>query len=122
MAASPLPNYLRTHRKRWALSQKQLVHLLGFGTCSPVSKYERNLVLPSLKTVLAYEIIFGEPARALFPGEHLAVEEAVMRRALVLYERLEHRTDLAGMRQHELVLAMLARTTDQPKHAPTCTT
>lgn len=114
MAARPLPNYLRTHRKRWALSQKQLVHLLGFETCSPVSKYERNLTLPSLKTALACELVFGEPARALFPGAYREVEEEVMRRALVLYERVEHRSDLKGLRQHELIMDMLARATDQP--------
>src|SRR3546814_47382 len=40
MARRPLRNYLRTWRMRWALSPKQLAHLLGFQTCAHLSKYE----------------------------------------------------------------------------------
>lgn len=113
MARRPLRNYLRTWRKRWALSQKQLALLLGFQTCTHLSKYEHDQRLPSLRSALACEIIFGVPVSTLFEGLHAEVEEEVMRRAYALYERVELRTDAAGVRKRELLKAMLARATDQ---------
>lgn len=113
MARRPLRNYLRTHRKSWAFSQKQLASLLGFRFPTHLSKYERDQRLPSLRIALACEVIFGVPVSALFKGLHAEVEEDVMRRATALFESLEHRTDPAGQRKRELLVAMLARATDQ---------
>jgi transcriptional regulator with XRE-family HTH domain len=115
MAARPLPNYLRTHRKRWALSQKQFAELLGFDAHQHLSKYELNERLPGLKTALACEIIFGVPVKTLFAGLHREIEEEVMRRAHALYQRVEHADDPKGIRHHDLVMDMLARAISQPK-------
>lgn len=115
MARRPLRNYLRTHRKSWALSQKQLAGLLGFRFPTPLGKYERDQRLPSLRVAIACEVVFGIPVSVLFEGIRAEVEEDVMRRANMLFESVEHRTDLAGMRKRELLMAMLARATDQSK-------
>jgi transcriptional regulator with XRE-family HTH domain len=113
MARRPLRNYLRTHRKGWALSQKQLAGLLGFRFPTHLSKYELDQRLPSLRTALACEIVFGVPVSVLFEGLRAEVEEDVMRRANALFEGIEHRTDPAGKRKRELLMAMLARVTDK---------
>src|SRR3546814_12207003 len=122
MSRRPLRNYLRSWRMRWALSQKQLAHLLGFQTCAHLSKYEHDQRLPSLRSALACEIIFGVPVSTLFEGLHADVEEEVMRRANALFERVGLRTDAAGSRQRELLMAMLARAPDHTTPQPTCHT
>ena len=109
MARKPLPNYLRTQRKRWALSQTQLSLLLGYQGC--VGKYEANTRLPSLRTALACEVIFGVPVGQIYAGIYSDVEEEVMRRAYALYETVENRTDPAGKRKCQLLREMLARAT-----------
>src|SRR3546814_8175736 len=113
MARRPLRNYLRTWRMRWALSQKQLAHLLGFQTCAHLSKYEHDQRLPSLRSALACELIFGVPVSTLFEGLHAEVEEEVMRRANAPFERVELRTDAAGTRKRKLLMAVLFRATDK---------
>lgn len=115
MARRHLRNYLRTHRKRWALSQKQLSDLLGIPDGNPLSRYESDKRLPNLKTALACEAIFGIPASVLFAGLYDEVEEDVMRRAKELFEDVEHRRGAVGERNRALLMDMLARATnDQP--------
>lgn len=114
MAQRPLRNYLRSHRRRWALSQEQLSVLLGFRSAAQLSKFERNERLPNLKTALAFEIIFGVPLGDICEGLRAEVEEEVMRRAYALYERLEHQEDPTSLRNRELLMEMLARATNKP--------
>ena len=89
MLSTILVHYLRTHRKRLALSQDELAWLLGCRHGSKVSRYERFARMPSLNTVFAYEIIFGVPARDLFAGIFEAVEHATLKRAELLVRRLQ---------------------------------
>lgn len=65
MARRKLPNYLRTHRKRAGLLQRELALLLGCKSGAEVSRYERSTRQPTLRTALAYEAVFGTPAREL---------------------------------------------------------
>ena len=68
MASRKLPNYLRTYRKRAGLSQEEVAFLLGCQDGHKASRYELRKRKPNLETVLAYELIFGTPARELFAG------------------------------------------------------
>jgi transcriptional regulator with XRE-family HTH domain len=77
MAARKLPNYLRTHRRRVGYSQEDLACLLGGKEGNKISRYERRECLPSLKTALAYEAIFGVPVQELFAGVYEEVEKNV---------------------------------------------
>lgn len=57
---------LQLARKRRALGQKQVAHLLGHRTVDQISRYESGSQLPSLKIALKLEIILGVPMRFLF--------------------------------------------------------
>jgi hypothetical protein len=86
---SPLPNYLRAHRKRSAFSQDEIAFLLGARSGGKICRYERFLRLPPLEAALAYEIIFRRPARDLFSGLYQRIEEQVAARAKVLTFKID---------------------------------
>src|SRR5258705_177541 len=85
-----LSNYLRTHRKRLALSQEEVAFLLGVNGPNKeikVCRDENNAREPSLQTALAYEVIYGKPVRELFAGLYEQVEGKVAERARLLSYR-----------------------------------
>lgn len=87
---SSLSNYLRTHRKRLALSQEEVAFLLGIGGLDKgikVCRDENFTREPSLQIALAYEAIYGKPVRELFPGLYGQVARKVAARAKVLSYR-----------------------------------
>jgi transcriptional regulator with XRE-family HTH domain len=86
--SSKLQNYLRTHRRRAGLSQEEVAFLLGVRTGSQTSHYERFARQPTLETALAYEAIFGTPARELFAGIYDQARADIQKRALLLSETL----------------------------------
>ena len=73
-------NYLRSERRRAALSQADIAELLREGVRA-ISRYERGRRLPPLKTALAYEAIYGMPAAELFAGTFDRIRKEVRRRA-----------------------------------------
>jgi transcriptional regulator with XRE-family HTH domain len=68
MATRRLPNYLRTYRKHSGLSQSDISFLIRLKDKSELSRYERNVRQPSLRTALACQEVFGEPISELFAG------------------------------------------------------
>lgn len=107
-------NYIRTHRRRWGLTQKELAHLLGSKSGTQVSRYERLTRRPQLYIALACQVIFGELPEKMFPKLFSQVEEGVMRRAYQLYQKLEGGTTKASKRKLELLQEMLRRATIKP--------
>lgn len=89
MASLQLPNYLRAHRKRLALSQDEVAFLLGVQSGAKVCRYERFARAPTLETALAFEVIFQRPARELFSGLYEQVERRIAARAKSLTRRTE---------------------------------
>ena len=83
-----LPNYLRAHRKTAGLSQRELAFLLGCGDGAKICRYEHGTQQPNLEGVLAYEAVFGVPARKLFAGVFAKVEERIQERAQSLARKL----------------------------------
>ena len=83
-----LANYLRRHRKQIGLSQDDIASLLGQHSGAVVSRYERFEREPTLRTALAFEVIFGTPVRELFAGLYEDVEARVEPRARALNEKL----------------------------------
>lgn len=108
MAVHVLDNYLRTYRKRAGFSQDELAYLLGTDSGAKISRYERNGRQPSLDTALAYEAVFGVPARDLFPGRFVKARTRVRRRAAFLRRRLsaKHQTP-SILRRLQSLAAML---------------
>lgn len=85
-----LPNYLRTNRKRLALSQEEVAFLLG-GTGenkgSKVSRDESFDREPDLRAALAYGLIYGQPIQDLFAGLYEQVRQEMEERAKILGHR-----------------------------------
>ena len=104
-----LPSYLRTFRKRWALTQDELGNLLGGMAGSAVSKFERLTRQPPLKAVIAAQIIFQQDARDLFPALYAKVERNLSYRAQQLLDRLEGHDDGRAEIKRELLMSILAR-------------
>jgi transcriptional regulator with XRE-family HTH domain len=81
MASPQLPNYLRTNRKRFGLSQDEVAYLLGAESGAKVCRYERFVREPGLRAALACEAIFQRPVRELFAGLYAEIEREVAGRA-----------------------------------------
>ena len=88
-----IPCYLRTLRREWGMSQKELAGLMLRGDRYRVSCVERNLAPPNAAEILAYSVLFGMPPAELFPAFYDEVEEALIERAYALDEALEQLKD-----------------------------
>lgn len=81
-----------------------MAFLLGCQSGAKASRYERFARQPSLETVLAYEAIFGVPARELFAGVYEQARAAIQSRARALSENLESAdSDPATARKREFL-------------------
>lgn len=83
-----VPSYLRTHRKRSGLTQRELALLLGCQSEAKVSRYERLIRKPCLETAFACQVVFGATPHQLFPGMYASVEQIVTTRARLLAQTL----------------------------------
>jgi len=89
----PLGNYLRTHRKKAGLSQRELGRLLGYGNQeTTVSRHEQSHTLPPLLIALCYEVLYNAPISQLFPGIHLTAKQVIELRLLEFESELENRS------------------------------
>ena len=79
--ANHMPHYVRRHRLRAALTQREMAHLLGSRSPATVCQYEARKREPDLRTALAYQVVFGLPVETLFPGIYREVEREVLIRA-----------------------------------------
>ena len=104
------PSYLKTHRKRLGLSQRELAALLGCRSETLVSRYERLARKPSLEVAVACQVIFDAPLDEVFPGIYAPVEKAVLDRALRLAKALE-RDEESPLTEHKrrALRAIIAR-------------
>jgi transcriptional regulator with XRE-family HTH domain len=91
-----LPNYLRTNRKQFALSQEEVAFLLGvkgMDRGGKVSRDENYSRIPTLETALAYEAMYGKPVRELFAGLYEQIAPEVSSRAKTLSYRINGMPD-----------------------------
>ena len=77
MHPTKLTNYLRSHRRRAGLTQRELAFLLGVQARGPVSEIEKHHRMPLLRTALTLEAIFGIPAGELFSGMRASIANEV---------------------------------------------
>jgi len=98
--ARTISTYLRTHRKRWTLSQDELAFLIGTKDRTLISRYESGERTPTKRELLACEIIFGTPCSELFPRYRRSIEETVARRTVAFLAKLERRkSEAAGVKR-----------------------
>jgi DNA-binding XRE family transcriptional regulator len=86
-----LDNYIRAHRKRAGLSQRELGQLIGYSDEGSVARHEGSKTLPPMLIGLAYEIVFQTPMSELFPGIRDAVKETLEPRLLKFEAELHDR-------------------------------
>ena len=89
MAAVKLNNYLRTKRKHSELSQSDVSFLVRLKDKSDLSRYERSLRQPSLRTALACQELYGVSVSDLFAGLNDSVAKDTRNRMKRLQTRLQ---------------------------------
>ena len=95
MATRRLPNYLRTYRKHSGLSQSDISFLIGLKDKSELSRYERRVRQPSLRTALACQQVFGTPVSELFAGINDSVAHDARAQMVKLRTRLQKKIAVA---------------------------
>jgi|HubBroStandDraft_2_1064218.scaffolds.fasta_scaffold327670_2 DNA-binding XRE family transcriptional regulator len=85
------PNYVRIHRRKVGLSQRELGRVLGYQDEFSISKHEQFHSTPTLVTALGYEIVFRVPVSEIFAGLKDQVEEDIEQRLVELELRLGQR-------------------------------
>ena len=84
-----MTGYLRSHRLKSGMSQRELAELIGLIQHHQVSKHERSTAIPSLLVALSYEIVFCVSVAELFPGLYETVRMNVEERLLQMEKSLQ---------------------------------
>lgn len=108
MKTQRMLTFLRTHRRSWGLTLRELADLLGFKSSAHVSRIEQGKRTPSTETALACTALFGEPLHELFPQLADEVDERFKARADRLREGLRQSTTHIDARKRELLDRVLA--------------
>lgn len=87
-----MASYLRPHRLKSGMSQRELAELLGIIGHHQVSIHERSVAFPSLMAALSYEAIFGVSVAELFPGLYEPLRMNIEERLSDLEEKLKNST------------------------------
>ena len=102
-----MPALLRTHRRSWGLTLREMADLLGFESPAHVSRIEQGKRTPSTETALALTALFGVSLEELFPQLSTEIAERLYQRATRLHQGLLHTTTLSGVRKRELLTRAL---------------
>lgn len=65
--SDPLPCYLRSHRLRAGLTQREVAYLLGHRKASSLSRFEQAARLPNLEAAVVLERVFDVRITELYP-------------------------------------------------------
>jgi transcriptional regulator with XRE-family HTH domain len=104
MLNSRMASYLRSHRLKTGMSQRELADLVGIVSHQQVSQHERAAAIPSLTSALAYQIVFRVPMTELFPSLVESVKLNVEER---LYRKQEKLQDSAAKGRRALKIARM---------------
>lgn len=104
-----IPNHIRSHRKRWRLSQKELAILTGFKSREFISQIERFLIQPSVRFMIVCEVIFDIPVKKLFPGLFDDLAEDVLNECEILLDRIKSDNGSDATEKRKLMLKLLQR-------------
>lgn len=104
--------YLRTHRRIWGLTQRELAEIIGIVSSVQVSRYENGKRAPRIEIALACQAIFGVAPSIMFPDTYALVEEEVMRNMAQMDLALQNTTNPSDLRKRELFSLALGRVVD----------
>lgn len=99
-------------RRATGLLQEDIAQLLGLKDSSSVSRFERLLREPDIRTAFACEYILGASASALFEPVFSEVARVVARRA---HERLDELSQFANDLRHADRLTYLSKLVERPR-------
>ena len=102
MKSNTAPCALRTHRRTWGLSQRELAELLGMESRAHVSRIERGKRSPTLETALACSTLFGVSLGVLFPQLAILSGERLRERISRQKRGINDITSPLEMRKREL--------------------
>ena len=91
MRTNATGNYLKSHRKKTGLSQRELALLIGYADEGQVSRHERSKSIPPLIVALSYEALFRVSVSVIFPGLFSALAERIEERLAGFEENLGQR-------------------------------
>jgi hypothetical protein len=89
----PLVNYVRIHRRKACLSQRELGQALGYRDEGAVARHEQFRGLPPFLVALGYEIIFQLPVSEIFPGLKQTMAFGVEQRLVEFESKLRMQAD-----------------------------
>jgi transcriptional regulator with XRE-family HTH domain len=105
----PLKTYLRTFRRRWGLTQKELAFLIGAESPTTISRIEQLKRVPSLAASLACLVVFDATEYEMFPGLLADIRDGVLARAGELYNELQGDPSPATRAKLDFLEKVLAR-------------
>ena len=94
---------LRTHRRIWGFSQRELGALLGYTSRIEVGRIEQGKRAPSIETALACAALFGVSIKELFPQLFDHAEQRFCARVSDFDLGLTHHTTTKSERKRELL-------------------
>ena len=104
-----MPNYLRRERRTWGLTQPELAELVGYRCDTQVSRIERGRRICNIHVLIACRVLFGLVPEHICPHFYQKVEEQVVRRAYIFYQRLEADLSPKALKKKELLIRVLNR-------------
>ena len=116
MSSLPLTNYLRSNRKRQALTQDEVAFLLGSrgeSKGAEVCRHEQFTCESKLRTALAYEVIYQKPVRDLFAGLYQQIEQEVADRAKILNFRKDLKPSQRTAYRRQVLASLAAQQTER---------
>lgn len=109
-----LPNYIRAHRKRWALTQDELAGLLGLTSQGTISQYEGTEKRPIVEILIGAKTIFNVPCHEMFPRVYEEVERDLVVRAKELLAKLDAGADPVTFTKRAFLGDLIHRIEKQP--------
>lgn len=92
VSSEPLANYVRVHRRRAGLSQRELGRVLGYHDDGTVARHEQFRSLPPLLIALGYEVVFQISTSEMFSGLKQTVALVIERRIADLENELRKKS------------------------------
>ena len=111
-----LPSYLKPLRVQRGLSQPELARLLGI-SASLLSLVETLKRRPTARVILPAEVVFGVPARRIFPGAYVDIERDIAHRARSLVTQLRRRPTRGRIEKRRLLKELMKRLARSKKGA-----
>lgn len=85
-------NYLKVHRKKSGLSQREIAGLIGYRDPGQISRHERSESVPSLRAAIYYEVVFRAPLSTIFVGMHADIRQEIETKLQRLEAELQSRS------------------------------